>query len=89
MTPHIGKHFVVYVLQSDIEIAAHVLMAGHRIEHIIWKICRIGIVQTNHFYSRNHRKSVDKLSQTRFSTGQVCSVAREILSDDVEFACAF
>ena len=41
---HVGEHAVVDVLQSNVQVFAHIGMFGHHVKQFVWELSWIGIV---------------------------------------------
>ena len=83
VSSHFAKHIVRYVLQSHIEIVAHVWVVGYGSRQIFWEMCGVGVVKPQPLDSVDFSESVDKTSYRRFAV-KVASVVCKVLGYEIE-----
>ena len=83
VSSHFPKHIVRYVLQSHIEIVAHVRVVGYGSRQIFGEMCGVGVVKPQPLDSVYFSKSVDKTSYRRLAV-KVASVVCKVLGYEIE-----
>ena len=81
---HIVEHLIGRVLQSDVEVFAHIIVLRHHGENVVRELGRVGVVQANPLHTLDLRHLVNQLRQHHFAV-EVKTVRRQVLRNHVKF----
>ena len=80
---HQFQHVVAAVLQSNIQIVAHIVAFTHHRQNIEGEMCRIGVMQSYPFHSFYVRQTLCQFGQFRLFV-QIVAIVGQILRDELK-----